>query len=69
MDVIPLCVHLPTNKRQINVCNAWREGEGERERERERDKLFDIWFMFRIWEFVVNYDYFICLTCILYVVL
>jgi len=32
----------------------------------DREKLFDIWFVFRIWEFVVNYD-FICLTCILYV--
>ena len=44
---------------QINVCNAWRE--------RERERLFDIWFVFRIWEFVVNYGDFICLTCVLYV--
>ena len=31
--------------------------------------LFDIWFVFRIWKFLVNYGAFICLTCILYVVL
>ena len=33
----------------------------------EREELFDIWFLFRIWEFVVNYGDFICLPCILYV--
>jgi len=26
---------------------------------REREKLFDIWFVFRIWEFIVNYGDFI----------
>jgi hypothetical protein len=53
----------------------------------EREKLFDIWFLFRIWAFkmifgkksndagciirfeargnVLNYGYFICVTCIL----
>jgi hypothetical protein len=28
----------------------------------EREKLVDIWFVFRIWEFEVNYDDFICVT-------
>jgi hypothetical protein len=31
----------------------------------ERYKLVDIWFVFRIWEFEVNYIDFICVTCIL----
>jgi len=30
----------------------------------EREKLVDIWLVFRIWEFEVNYDYFICVTLI-----
>jgi uncharacterized membrane protein len=33
----------------------------------EREKLVDIWFVFRIWKFEVNYGNFICVTCILYV--
>jgi len=33
----------------------------------EREKLFDIWFVFRIWEFEVHFDDFICVICILYV--
>jgi hypothetical protein len=31
----------------------------------EREKLVDIWYVFRVLEFVVNYDDFICVTCIL----
>jgi hypothetical protein len=33
----------------------------------EREKSVDIWFVFRILEFVVNFGDFICVTCILYV--
>jgi len=33
----------------------------------EREKLVDIWFVIRISEFEVNFDDFICVTCILYV--
>jgi len=33
----------------------------------EIEKLTDILFVFRILEFVVNYDDFICVTCILWV--
>jgi len=33
----------------------------------EREKLVDIWFVFRILEFVVNFGDFMCVTCILYV--
>jgi hypothetical protein len=33
----------------------------------ERLKLFGICFVFRIWEFEVNYFFFVCVTCILYV--
>jgi hypothetical protein len=29
----------------------------------EREKLFDIWFVFRIWEFEVYYGEFVCVTC------
>ena len=32
-----------------------------------REKLVDICFVFRIWEFEVNFGAFICVTCILYV--
>ena len=31
----------------------------------EREKLVDIWFVFRILEFEVNFGDFICVTCIL----
>jgi len=31
----------------------------------ERKKSVDIWFVSRIWEFVVNYGDYICVTCIL----
>jgi hypothetical protein len=31
----------------------------------EREKLVDVWFVFRIWEFEVNYGDFICVICIL----
>jgi hypothetical protein len=30
----------------------------------EREKLVDVWPLFRIWEFEVNYSDFICVTCI-----
>ena len=33
----------------------------------EREKLINIWFVFRIWEFVVNCGDFIRVTCILFV--
>jgi hypothetical protein len=33
----------------------------------ERENLVDIWFVFRIWVFEVNYGDFICVTCFLYV--
>jgi len=33
----------------------------------EREKPTDIWFLFRILEYVVNYGDFIRVTCILYV--
>jgi hypothetical protein len=33
----------------------------------ERKKLVYIWFVFRIWEFEVNYGDFMRVTCILYV--
>jgi hypothetical protein len=33
----------------------------------ERQKLVGICFVFRIWEFEVNYGDFICVICILYV--
>ena len=33
----------------------------------EREKIVDIWFVFRIWEFEVNFGDFICVICILYV--
>jgi len=32
----------------------------------QREKLVDIWFVFRILEFVMNYGDLICVTCILY---
>jgi hypothetical protein len=31
----------------------------------EREKLVDIWFVFRFWEFEVNCGNFICVTCVL----
>jgi hypothetical protein len=31
----------------------------------EREKLVDIWFVFGVWNFEVNFDDFICITCIL----
>jgi hypothetical protein len=33
----------------------------------EREKLVDIWFVFRILEFEVNFGDFVCVTYILYV--
>ena len=30
----------------------------------EREKLVDIWIVFRILEFVVNYGDYVCVTCI-----
>jgi len=35
----------------------------------EREKLVDIWFVFGIWNFEVNFGDFICITCILCVAL
>jgi len=29
----------------------------------EREKLIDIWFVFRIFEFEMNFGDFICVTC------
>jgi hypothetical protein len=33
----------------------------------EREKLVDIWFVFRVLEFEVNFGDFVCVTCTLYV--
>jgi len=35
----------------------------------ERYKLADIWFVFGIWNFEVNFGNFVCITCILFVAL
>ena len=33
----------------------------------DREKLVHIWFVLRIWEFIVNYGDFICVPCVLYI--